>query len=291
MSTPSSLISAATRRRTVRRLRPSVAGDLLVLDPVGELGQQQPAQVRRPIWPATGSTRVAAPTARRSRPGSCRRWPAGGSPAARPAHPERLGQHRVGGADDEHPGGHARHHPDLLADLRAGAQRLGGLGQRSRRIDRPRPAARRGPRCRRPPPSPTRWGSATGRGAGSTGRPASPLIQRLIRDGTSPSPETSPSIVSPSAATSGLPASARTGIASATGRCRDSPGTARRPAPPGRRGSPRAGSETCEHARRPRGRCRAGSRGRAARGSCGGCDQQAGGDLLRRSGRSRAVPE
>ena len=56
--------------------------------------------------------------------------------------PQGLGEDRVRRPDDDQPGRQVGDHPDLLAGLGPGPERVGGLVQGADRVDRPRPAAR-----------------------------------------------------------------------------------------------------------------------------------------------------
>ena len=133
---------------------PEGAGDLLVLGAGGELAQQAAAEVdARPPGVEVGQRRWPGPSSARTA-GSARSTMAGWRTSSRgsSAKPERLGQDRVGGADDEQPGRQLGDDPDLLALPGPGLQHLGRLVQRPQRVDRPRPPTRTRPPGR-PPPS------------------------------------------------------------------------------------------------------------------------------------------
>ena len=142
VSTPSSVINAATRRRTVRRLMPSLRAISSSWAPATSCSSRKRRRSGR-----------ASPVSRRGHRGRGRPQrlePHGqrrDDRALPDVHPrlvgeaERLGQDRVGVAEDEHAGRQLGHHPDLLpsrARVRRASRRL---VERAHRVDRPGPAA------------------------------------------------------------------------------------------------------------------------------------------------------
>ncbi len=142
MSAPSSIIRSATRRRTVRRLRPMVRAICSSLAPAASWRRRNVRSSTRDL-----------PTARRPpRPlpveleEQGQRLDQRALPHQQPrlvGEAERLGDDRVGPADHEEPGRQVVDQAHLLPLVHPRLQHLRRLVQGPERVDRPRPAARR----------------------------------------------------------------------------------------------------------------------------------------------------
>ena len=173
-SAPSSMSRSATRRRTVRRLMPERAGDLLVLGAGGELLQQEPAQV--------GAGLAAVQLGHRARPA-----PTSARRAASAPRPARAGGPASRGSSAKPSGSGSTAWVVPMMNIRVGSsgstricsptsaratQRAPGASCRARdRVDRPGPAARRDRLADHRRASRPRAGSATGRGASQSRSP------------------------------------------------------------------------------------------------------------------------
>ena len=171
VSAPSSIISSAMRRRTVRRLRPMVRAICSSLAPALSWRRRNVAlagAAARQLGDRDGllPVQLEEQGERVDERALADQQPRLVGVA------ERLGDDRVRAADHEQPGREVVDQPHLLPLVDPHVQRLRRLVQGADRVDRARTTARSRQRGRRPARSPTRAASARRRAAGRAGRPA-----------------------------------------------------------------------------------------------------------------------